>query len=160
MDKYNIIIGILLLMIIFDNKMVEGLTMEVCDVHENKFKKLEEKINSMGGSGKSVVINNHACNNNKGDDGDDDDDDDDDSDNYKKDEKNVYEDEKSNKLTTAILFDYIPKILIGILLLILLYYLIDYFFLKNDTLKKMTYDQALEEVKNAKVLESKGIKLK
>ena len=39
MDKYNIIIGILLLMIIFDNKMVEGLTMEVCDIHENKFKK-------------------------------------------------------------------------------------------------------------------------
>ena len=156
MDKYNIIIGILLLMIIFDNKMVEGLTMEVCDVHENKFKKLEEKINSMGGSGKSVVINNHACNNNNNNKDDDDDDDDDD----KKDEKIVYEDEKSSKLTTAILFDYIPKILIGILILILLYYLIDYFFLKNDTLKKMTYDQALEEVKNAKVLESKGIKLK
>ena len=158
MDKYNIIIGILLLMIIFDNKMVEGLTMEVCDVHENKFKKLEEKINSMGGSGKNVVINNHACNNNKDDDDNDDNDDDDDDD--KKDEKIVYEDEKSSKLTTAILFDYIPKILIGILILILLYYLIDYFFLKNDTLKKMTYDQALEEVKNAKVLESKGIKLK
>ena len=77
MDKYNIIIGILLLMIIFDNKMVEGLTMEVCDIHENKFKKLEEKINSMNGNG-GVVINNNACK------GSDDDDDDDDDDDYRK----------------------------------------------------------------------------
>ena len=50
MDKYNILIGILLLLIIFDNKMVEGLTMDICDKNENKFKLLNEKINNMGNS--------------------------------------------------------------------------------------------------------------
>ena len=129
MDKYNIIIGILLLMIIFDNKMVEGLTMEVCDIHENKFKKLEEKINSMDGKG-GVVINNHAC---KGDDDDDDDDD------YRK----IIIEKEESKMNMSILFDYIPKILIGILLSILLYYIIDYFFLKKKKITAMTYDECL-----------------
>ena len=148
MDKYNIIIGILLLMIIFDNKMVEGLTMEVCDIHENKFKKLEEKINSMNGNG-GVVINNNAC---KGSDDDDDDDDDD----YRK----IIIEEKESKMDMSKFFDYVPKILIGILLSIILYYIIDYFFLKKKKITALTYDEALQEVKNAKVLNSKGIKLK
>jgi hypothetical protein len=153
MDKYNIIIGILLLMIIFDNKMVEGLTMEVCDIHENKFKKLEEKISSMDGKG-GVVINNHACNGN-------DDDDEDDADGDEDDEhKKIIIEEKESKMNMSVFFDYVPKILIGILLSIFLYYIIDYFFLKKKKITAMTYDEALQEVKNAKVLNSKGIKLK
>ena len=50
----------------------------------------------------------------------------------------------------SILFDYIPKILIGILLSILLYYIIDYFLFKKNTITALTYDEALQEVKMLK----------
>ena len=129
MDKYNIIIGILLLMIIFDNKMVEGLTMEVCDIHENKFKKLEEKINSMDGKG-GVVINNHAC---KGDDDDDDDDD------YRK----IIIEKEESKMNMSILFDYIPKILIEYYYQYYCITLLIIFFLKKKKITAMTYDSNL-----------------
>lgn len=149
MDKYNILIGILLLLIIFDNKMVEGLTLDICDKNDNKFKLLNEKINTLN-DGKNIVINNNICdeemNINKNYsqvDEDDEDDEDDGDDLYKK-----------------ILFDYIPKILIGILILIFLYFVIDKVFLTRKKVTAMTYEQALDDVKNAKILKSKGIKLK
>ena len=147
MDKYNILIGILLLLIIFDNRMVEGLTMDICDKNENKFKLLNEKINNMSNSnGKDIVINNNLC--------------DEERTIYEKKEDDDKDDDKDDDLYKKIFFNYIPKILIGILVSILLYFVVDFIILKKNKVTAMTYEQALEEVKNAKVLKSKGIKLK
>jgi hypothetical protein len=146
MDKYNILIGILLLLIIFDNKMVEGLTLDICDKNDNKFKLLNEKINTLN-DGKNIVINNNIC---------------DEEMNINKNYSQVDEDDEDDgdDLYKKILFDYIPKILIGILILIFLYFVIDKVFLTRKKVTAMTYEQALDDVKNAKILKSKGIKLK
>jgi len=68
--------------------MVEGLTMDICDKNENKFKLLNEKINNMSNSnGKDIVINNNLCDEERTiyeKKEDDDKDDDDDDDLYKK----------------------------------------------------------------------------
>ena len=148
MDKYNILIGILLLLIIFDNKMVEGLTMDICDKNENKFKLLNEKINNMGNSnGKDIVINNNLCDEER-------------TIYEKKEEDDDDDDEDEDDLYKKIFFNYIPKILIGILVSILLYFVVDFIISKKNKVTAMTYEEALENVKNAKVLKSKGIKLK
>jgi|TARA_X000001036_G_C20364304_1_gene677762 hypothetical protein len=148
MDKYNILIGILLLLIIFDNKMVEGLTMDICDKNENKFKLLNEKINNMGNSnGKDIVINNNLCDEER-------------TIYEKKEDDDKDDDEDEDDLYKKIFFNYIPKILIGILVSILLYFVVDFIISKKNKVTAMTYEEALENVKNAKVLKSKGIKLK
>ena len=148
MDKYNILIGILLLLIIFDNRMVEGLTMDICDKNENKFKLLNEKINNMSNSnGKDIVINNNLCDEER-------------DILLKKFDDDKDDDEDEDDLYKKIFFNYIPKILIGILVSILLYFVVDFIISKKNKVTAMTYEEALENVKNAKVLKSKGIKLK
>jgi len=146
MDKYNILIGILLLLIIFDNKMVEGLTMDMCDKNENKFKLLNDRINNMD-NGKDIVINNNLCDEER-------------TIYEKKDEDDDDDDDDGDDLHKKIFFNYIPKILIGILVSILLYFVVAFLFLKKKKVTAMTYEEALENVKNSKVLKSKGIKLK
>lgn len=147
MDKYNILIGILLLLLILDDKIVEGLTLDVCDKHEQQFKLLDEKINKIN-NGKNIVINNNLCDEGK-------------IDNIEEEhDEGDGDDDEEEGIYSLMFFNYIPKILIGILVLTILYFIIEYFLLKKKKVTAMTYDEALENVKNAKVLKSKGIKLK
>ena len=150
MNKYNILIGFLLLLIIFDNKIVEGLTLDICDKNENKFKLLNDKINGLDTNkkdDKNIVINNHLCNEGET------------KHEIEVQNDTVDGDENKDDGNDISYFHYIPKILIGILVLILLYFIIKYLFKMKNKIMSMTYDEAIENVKNAKVLKSKGIKL-